>query len=402
MFSRKILTIIDKFIKKDQIILITGARQVGKTTIMLLIKKKLEAQNKTCFFLNLEKIDYRLRLDKDPNNIWEIIPRKDKKIYLFLDEVQYLKDPSNFLKFHFDENKKNLKIITSGSSAFYLDQKFRDSLAGRKFIFEIYPLDFEEFLKFKQKDEILQLIRDNQKTSQIYKSELLQLWKEYVQYGAYPEIALEKDEEIKKIMLENLVLSYIKKDILESKVKSTEKYFQILRILAAQTGELLNANSLSNIINLSVPSVEEYLRIMQKSYHIALIRPFYTNVKKELSKMPKVYFFDFGIRNYLLNNFSFIKEREDKGQYLENIVFLNFLHAGNSLENINFWRTPSKNEVDFIISREKAYEVKFNKAKFTESKYSKFKKNYPKIGLDIITYKDVEGGNFPPTFESKK
>jgi len=384
MYKREILATINNYLGKEQIILITGARQVGKTTLLFLLKEKLEKELNICFYLNLENPEYKEMLNEHPDKLFEIIGKeKSKKIYLFLDEIQYLDNPSNFLKYHYDENRKNIKIICTGSSNFYLEKKFKDSLAGRKFIFELYGLSFFEYLNFKQEKKILKY--RNKKIPKIYENKLIDLWKEYIQYGSYPEVVLADNVEMKKRLIEELALAYIKKDILEAGLKESEKYFKILRILASQTGQLVNLNDFAKTLNLSVQTVEEYLRVMQKSYHLALIKPFYSNIKKELTKMQKVYFFDLGLRNYLLNNFELIEKRIDKGDYLENIIFLKFL-AKERLDNINFWRTQNKNEVDFIINRQKAYEVKFDKKQFRETKYKNFMEKYPDIKLKVLSY----------------
>ncbi len=386
MYQRTILPKLTPYIEKDQIIMITGARQVGKTTLLLLLKEYLESKQKNCFYLNLENPSYKNTLNKHPDNLFEIIPRGTEKQYLLLDEAQYLDNPSNFLKYHFDENRKILKIITTGSSAFYLDRKFKDSLAGRKFIFELFGLNFREFLIFKEEKEIEQYYL--KKVPGIFYNKLADLWREYLMFGSYPEVVLNNNIQIKKTIIEGLALSYIKKDIYEANIKESEKYFHILRILAGQTGQLVNANQISNTVNLSIKTVEDYLRIMQKSYHLALIKPFFRNLKKELTKMPKVYFYDLGLRNYLLNNFGPIGDRSDNGQILENAIFLKFLNRYKASE-INFWRTQAKNEVDFILNRQEAVEVKFNAKNLQESKYAKFKKQYPDIKLRFISYDDT-------------
>ena len=386
MFQRDIINKIIPFLEKDQIIMITGARQVGKTTLLLLLKKYLEEKQKKCFFINLENPTYKEIVNDHPENIFEIIPKIKEKQYIFLDEVQYLDNPSNFLKYHFDENREKVKIITSGSSAFYLDKRFKDSLAGRKFIFELFGLNFQEFLDFKKEENLKNLSKT--KIPLIYHNRLIELWKEYIKFGSFPEVVLAETEEIKKTLIEGLVLSFVKKDILEAGLRDTGKYFKILRILAGQTGELVNSNNLANTVDLSANTVEDYLLVMRKSYHLGLIKPFYQNVKKELTKMPKVFFYDLGLRNYLLSNWDSITNRADRGGYLENIVFLKFLNI-YKLDDINFWRTQDKNEVDFIVERKKAFEVKFSLKQFKKSKYNKFEKKYPEIPLDVIVYEDI-------------
>ena len=158
--------------------------------------------------------------------------------------------------------------------------------------------------------------------------------------------------------------------------------------MASQTWELLNMNEIANSFDLSLPTVEKYIYIMRKSFHIALVRPFYRNIKKELTKMPKVYFYDLGFRNSLLKNFDNINLRIDKWAFLENIYFREFLFK-YWLEEIKFWRTQNKNEVDFVIEEDKkAYEVKFNKKQFNERKYKLFKKTYPEYDLECIDFED--------------
>ena len=145
---------------------------------------------------------------------------------------------------------------------------------------------------------------------------------------------------------------------------------------------------IANTFDLSLPTVEKYIYIMQKSFHIAIIRPFYKNVKKELTKMPKIYFYDLGFRNSLLKNFENINLRSDKWSFLENIYFRKFL-LKYGLENINFWRTQNKNEVDFIINEKKAIEIKFNEKLIKTSKYELFRKNYPDFDLEFFTFNNL-------------
>jgi len=147
-------------------------------------------------------------------------------------------------------------------------------------------------------------------------------------------------------------------------------------------------NELVNTFNLSLPTVEKYIYIMQKSFHIALIRPYYTNIRKELSKMPKVYFYDLWFRNSLIKNFENISFRQDKWNYFENIVWREFLFK-YWIENIKYRRTQAKNEVDFIINEKKAYEVKFSKNLIKESKYKLFRENYRDFDLEFLVFDEV-------------
>ena len=389
LYNRNIISKIKKVFLRDEFIILTGARQTGKTSVLIILKNYLERKGNQCYYFNLENTEYLKLFNEHPFNIFELIPASKTKQIIFIDEIQYLDNPTNFLKLLYDEKREKVKIIASGSSSFYLDKKFKDSLVGRKFLFEIYPLSFDEFLIFNKEEELLKEIKNNKKLSIYYQKKLDEEWKKYLVFGGYPKVALVKDENSKKIILEEIGSSYIKKDVVEAGIKNTDKYFSLLKILANQTGELVNSQELSKTLQMANKTVEEYLYVIKKSYQAAFIKPFYGNIRKELIKMPKVYFYDFGLRNFFLNDYRAIEKRNDKGAYLENIVFKRFLNQTKSLDKIKFWRTQDKNEVDFIVEG-KAFEVKFNQASFHASKYKKFKQKYPKIKLKLITYKEIK------------
>ncbi|MDD2871647.1 MAG: AAA family ATPase [Candidatus Gracilibacteria bacterium] len=385
MFNRLIEQEIIKYIDNDKILLLLGARQVGKTSIIKNLKSYLEKEGIVSNYINLENPDFLNLLNEHPENLFKIVGKSESKKIIFIDEVQYLKNPSNFLKYIYDEYKGNIKLIVSGSSAFYIDKNFKDSLAGRKKIFYINTLNFEEFLIFKGQEHLIKYLKEKN-VLLIDKNDLYYYYYEYITYGGYPDVVLEDDFEEKRNLLEEIGLSYIKKDILEAGVEYEDKYYFILKILSSQVGSLLNLNEISNTINLNVVTVEKYIYIMKKSFHIATITPFYQNIRKELTKMQKVYFYDLGLRNYFLNNFDSFDYRIDKGALFENIVFRNFLNK-YKVTDLKFWRTQNKNEVDFIIEKDKkAYEVKVNKAKFDIKKYKLFLENYPDFKLELIDF----------------
>lgn len=389
LYNRNIISKIKKVLSRDEFIVLTGARQAGKTSILIMLKNYLEKKGNQCHYFNLENTEYLKLFNKHPFNIFELIPKSKAKQIIFIDEIQYLNNPTNFLKLLYDEKRNKIKIIASGSSSFYLDKKFKDSLVGRKFLFEVYPLSFDEFLIFNEENELLKKAGKNKKLSIYDQKKLNEYWKKYLIFGGYPKVALAKDESVKKIMLEEIGSSYIKKDVVDAGIKNTDKYFSLLKILARQTGELVNSQELSKTLQMANKTIEEYLYVIKKSYQAAFIKPFYSNIRKELTKMPKIYFYDFGLRNFFLNDYHPIEKRTDKGAYLENIVFKKFLNQTESLDKIKFWRTQDKNEVDFIIEN-KAFEVKFNQASFRASKYKKFKQKYPDIKLQLITYKSLK------------
>lgn len=382
---RKIFYKIQDELENNLILLLIWARQVGKTTVLKQLRESISSGQKT-YFLNLEDPDIKKALNIHPNKIFEIIwSNSAEKQIVFIDEIQYLDNPTNFLKYLYDEYKDTLKLVVSWSSSFYIDQKFKDSLIGRKKVFNMYTLDFEEFLDFKEENEIKTILFKDQNIPLLYRDKIAQLFWEYISYWWYPEIVLIKDHDKKIQRLNDFTFDYIKKDIYDANISDSDKFFSILKTLANQTWELVNMNEIANTCNLSLPTVEKYIYIMQKSFHVALIRPYHTNIRKELSKMPKIYFYDLWFRNSLLRNFEPILLRWDKWASLENIVFRELLF-GFWKENIKFWRTQAQNEVDFIINESKAIEVKFNKNNIKESKYKLFQNQYPNIPLEYLVY----------------
>jgi len=372
-----------KYLKSDEILLFIGARQAGKTTILKQIKEYLEKNSKAAVhYLNLEDFEYLSLLNKTPKNIFKILPiDKKRKNYVFIDEVQYLKNPSNFLKYLFDEYQGIIKLIVSGSSAFYLDKKFKDSLAGRKKIFYVPTLSFREFLKFKNEKVLSK--KDFKKLSLTEKEKIAVYYREFMIYGGYPRVVLAKKDK-KEEVLREIAFSYIKKDIYEAGIKQEETFYKLFRILASQTGGLFNALELSNTLGVSKTAIDNYLYVMRKSFHIAFLKPFFRNTRKELTKMPKIYFYDLGLRNFFANNFKPFEEMDGKGALLENAAFRQMRELFNK-DQLKFWRTAQKNEVDFIENEKRAFEVKMNPNNFKKSKYKKFFELYPDIVLSIIS-----------------
>lgn len=380
---REITTRAKKIMDKPEIFLFIGARQAGKTTILKQLQEVLHKEKKTSYFLNLEDPDYLKLLNESPKNLFKIFTFDlEKKTYVFIDEIQYLDNPSNFLKYLYDEYRDKIKLLVSGSSAFYLDKKFKDSLAGRKKIFYVRTLSFKEFLRFKNEAELSQKDFNNLSLSEREKINFY--YNEFLIYGGYPRVVLAPLNE-KKEILQDIAYSYIKKDIYDAQIRQDEIFYQLFKILASGIGQLVNASELSSTLKVSKSAIDNYLYIMQKSFHIHLIKPFFKNMRKELTKMPKVYFSDLGLRNFFINNFKTFNEREDKGALLENAAFRQLME-NYDLTEIRFWRTILKNEVDFIINNQKAYEVKVKPEQFKVSKYKLFLENYPDLKLQIISF----------------
>lgn len=397
MIRRKKHTIISNHISKREFTILIGARQIGKSTLLKQLFEELKQNGEAVFFLNLDRKDILEELNQNPENLLKICPlQSDKKIIVFIDEIQYLDDATNFLKLLFDEYSTQLKIVATGSSAFYIDRQFNDSLVGRKKIFQMGTLDFEEFLLFKNKADLVNEIsqfKSKKKSKSIQENLLWAYMDEFINYGGYPAVVLEENVEDKIELLREIRDSYIKRDVLESGITDETKFYRMLMLLASQTGNLLNVNEISNTLRISNATVENYLYVLQKCFHITLLKPFYANLRKELTKMPKVYINDLGLRNVLINYFSPLEQRADKGAVLENFSY-RLLSERFEEDQIKYWRTADGNEVDFVVETSYlkgfAVEIKFSEQEAKTSKYNKFIQNYPDFPLEFWWWKKMD------------
>jgi len=371
-----------KYLGTDDVLLFIGARQAGKTTILRQLQSFLKEKNNLVYFLNLEDPDYLELLNKSPKNLFKVFTLDlNKKNFVLIDEIQYLNNPSNFLKYFYDEYGGKIKLLVSGSSAFYIDKKFKDSLVGRKKIFNVRTLSFREFLRFKNEIELAQ--KNFREINLSEKEKIIIYYREYLIYGGYPRVVLAATDE-KEEILRDIAYSYIKKDIYEANIRQDEVFYKLFKILAEQIGNLINASELASTLGVSKTSIDNYLYVMRKSFHINLVKPFFKNTRKELTKMPKVYFSDLGLRNFFVSDFGSLETRKDKSALLENAVFKQLIEKYPE-DKIKFWRTIAKNEVDFVIDKKEALEIKINPLLFKESNYKIFFKNYPDINFSLIS-----------------
>jgi uncharacterized protein len=352
MLHRKLFEDLQAHLLKKEYSIITGARQTGKSTLLKQLEAHCKQMEIPVVFLNLENRTILSELNENPLNILKFMPEPNKKTMVLMDEIQYLDDPSNFLKLLYDEHSEQIKVVATGSSAFYIDHQFKDSLAGRKKLFQLNTCSFDEYLLLSGKSHLLKE-KDLLLKNTNFKSSLIDYlrieWESYMIYGGYPAILTEPDKQEKINRLKDLRDSFVKRDILESGVINESAFYNLFRVLAGQTGSMVNVNELSSTLRIKNETVDNYLMVMQKCFHIALIKPFSGNLRKELVKMPKVFLLDTGLRNCLLNNFQPLSVRNDKGELWENTVF-RILADKFGADTIHYWRTSSGNEVDFVLS----------------------------------------------------
>ena len=347
--NRKLIPRIFSFINDKETIVIHGSRQVGKTSILSLIinrlKTKLNIREGNIFYFDLEDFNLLDMCNSGADKTVSFLKGKgadfSKKVYIFIDEIQYLNNPSSFLKLFHDRYEDKIKLIVSGSSSFQIKNKFKDSLAGRIVDFELFPLDFDEFLEFKgARYDLTADLPD------ILKNEINNLYKEFILYGGYPAIVLEDIIEKKEMKLKQIINAYIKKDIKDlAEIRQIDKFNSLIKVLAAQTGGLLNVLELSSTVGLAKQTIEEYLFLLENTYIIKRIKPFHKNIRSELTKMPKMYFEDTGIANILANK-TFLSEIN--GALFENSVYTQ-LRKKLNVEDIYFWRTNKQQEIDFVL-----------------------------------------------------
>lgn len=367
--KRNILSGIEKWLARDEIILITGPRRVGKTTLLMLIRdellKKGIKENKI-FTLNLEDMDILKDLNQSPKELLKYIIDSGGKNYFLMDEIQYLQDVSHFLKYLFDIHRDTIKLVITGSFLFELKKQLKNALVGRKVSFNLTPLTFAEFVDFKDESLLPYLYKMDIPGS--IREKFLNLLQEYLVYGGLPEIVLTGNKEMKRTLLKEYVNTYLKRDIrFIGGDQDILRYNDLLTVIANQVSGLLNTTELSNTVGISRKKTEQYLENLILSGLIYVIPPYFSNVRTQIVKMKKVFLFDTGIRNQLVRNFNEAIIRNDYGALFENF-FLNELINAFEKDNICFFRTKSKSEIDFIIKQDKPLplELKYKRLKKPE------------------------------------
>ena len=384
IYKREVFDEIIQYLDEDVILVIIGARQVGKTYILFYLEEYLKKKNKVSYYMDLEDSRYLNILDEGVDAFVRHLKEEgfdtDKKIYVLLDEIQYMESPSSFLKLIHDHHKA-IKLIVSGSSSFGIKKKFTDSLVGRTVTFEIFPLSFEEFLRFKEYKFVRGVKFTEKKTD-----EIKALLKEYVLFGSYPKIVLTQAREKKERFLQQIIDTYVRKDIRDiGNIKELDKFNKLIEALSSQSGSLLNVAELSNTCRLAKKTVEHYLFILENTYIIRLVKPYHSNLRSELFKTPKIYFFDSGLLQMLQ-----LKTIPGAiiGNVFETAVFSELVKRYGK-DQIFYWRTKDKKEIDFILRQKNKIlpvEVKYNFARFSKTSINYFLKRYQLEDYKVIGF----------------
>jgi predicted AAA+ superfamily ATPase len=389
MIRRQLFYKLVDHLPKREFSIVTGPRQTGKSTLLKQMEEQCRREGLPTVFLNLENRTLLADIDSNPLNLIRYLPGEKRRIIVFIDEIQYLSDPSNFLKLIYDEHSERLKIVATGSSAFYTDNRFKDSLAGRKRIFHLLTCSFREYLEISGKQELVEEL-NRISSARDYKTIFIDYLRieleNYLVYGGYPAVISETIKQEKISRLKEIRDSFLKRDIQDSGVVNENAFYSLFRILASQTGNLVNVNELSATLRIKHETVSSYLNILRKCFHISLAKPWFNNLRKELVKMPKVFLLDNGMRNCLLNNFQPFIQRIDKGELWENMVNRLLIDRYGD-DSVFFWRTTAGNEVDFVLPHNEnleAIETKLDQRMINRKKYRIFQENYPAFDLRFL------------------
>ena len=357
-----------------KVILLLGARQVGKTTLVEHIAFKLRSKGHRVLYLNCDLDEEKSAVNTTSRGVIEqLIANIDA---LIIDEAQGLDNPGLTLKnIHAIAPKVN--ILATGSSSFELKNKLSDPLTGRFLDFTLYPLSFSEILSNKNLSKI---IGKNQADA-ILPAILL--------YGLYPEVYLEANPTEKQTLLDKLVESYLFKDVLTfQRVQNSQAIKDLTKALAYQIGSEVNENELANRLKIDRKTVINYLEVLEKSYVIVRVYPFSKNPRREIGKNYKVYFVDLGIRNALIGDFNPVELRGDASFLWENFLYIERMKTfANRSQKVlsHFWRNYGGAEVDYIeevtSSSLKAFEFKYGPGFLSKGADSFIKKYNIKVNL---------------------
>lgn len=349
MIKRKILTQLVGHLVSDQMTILIGPRQVGKTYLMGVLKEKLEREGKKTVWLNLDVEEDVPRFASQATLVsyLELIVGKEKA-YVFIDEIQRKRNAGLFLK-GLADMKLPYKFIISGSGSLELKAKIPESMAGRKQLFTVDTLSFDEFVNFKTdyqyEDKLERFFAQEE-------GKTMRMFSEYMVFGGYPLVVLADTVSLKQREMREIYRSYTDRDIHDLlRLEKTDEFNNLLKILASQIGSLVNITELSATINIDQKTIKHYLWYLEQTFILKKVTPYYRNTRKEITKAPIYYFYDVGFRNWLLGLFGLPEIPVPlSGHLFENVIFnILRMQLEESPTQIHFWRTRDRAEVDFVL-----------------------------------------------------
>jgi predicted AAA+ superfamily ATPase len=416
IIQRDLINSLERFLKRQEYIAIIGPRQAGKTTFLEIIEtsliKKLKVSKTHIKKVTFEDRRLLAQFDAEPVLfVRSYLPEKIKgTFYLMIDEFQYSQAGGQKLKLIYD-TVKGLKIIITGSSSLDIKAQVGRYLVGRILTFHIHPFNFGEFLRAK--DARLEKVyqeRNNpfikwlfegrefkfKRGKDVFNEEMISHFEEYAVWGGYPAVVLSKNTKERRKVLNDIYSNYILKDIKGLLELATEKNLLLLsQYLATQAGNIVVYQNLSRASRLDYRQTKRHLSLLNETFICTEVKPFFRNRQKELSKNPKVFFYDMGFRNSLMENMNSLDKRSDSGALIENTVFIRLNELCQERGRINFWRTKAGAEVDFVLQvGEEIIPVEVKYSGFDEEKIPRSFVNFVrafKTGRGIVLTKDYRG-----------
>jgi len=369
--DRELFKVVEDHSKGKEVIILLGPRQVGKSYILKWLKKKVEKEDIQTTFFDLENPDTLIQFNQPDTEVFRLLTKSGRIV--FMDEFYYLKNASKLFKAIYD-SKHRVKIFASGSSSIEIHKHLKESLAGRRYLIKVVPLTVKELEK-----------RIGRKAHEYY-----------LRFGGLPGVINKKNRQERMGHLQELVQTYLIKDIKGLiKEENIRAFNMLLYLLAQSQGSLVSVESLSREIGLTARSVQKYIDIMQHTFVLGVLSSFSRNLGNELKKSKKYYLYDIGIRNALIKDFRGLAQRDDKGCVLESAVYLNLISNLMPNEDLRFWRTRDGKEVDFILIRDRQpipIEVKSNLRKMGVPKgLEAFLRKYPNVSRAYVVNNSLEG-----------
>ncbi len=367
-------------VPSDKVIFLTGARQVGKTTILRHLMERLNTERAVppshLHFVDLENTQDLAVWDDQATALATLPKSAEQTHYYFIDEFQNARTIGVTLKVIHDHHP-HIKLIVTGSASWYLD--INESLAGRKRVFTIWPFSFAEYLHAVAPEQVRSLYRLQDvppAAPDILNSHLT----EFLTFGGYPEVVLTQERERKAELLEGLMSAYLLKDVrLWQYSANTLEVQKLLALLSSQVGSLLSQSDLARNTGLGATALKNRLELLQTTFILHTLPPYHTNPQKELVKAPKAFVVDTGLRNSLLGTFSITPHTPLFGILAENFVVTELLKKRSVFEKLSFWRTKDGKEVDVVLQRNNALipiEVKSGNAEHISTGLRAFIRTY--------------------------